>query len=118
LYETGHFFAQPLIVFMAGLVMASRIIEWPITAILQDRYEGMFLTVDEGFLMTIVRTLFYLIMLLPGVRWLILFIIWFSACLYARRIRLMDVSGTMFYLSIIGASLIGLLVRLRIYWIG
>jgi len=118
LYETGHFFAQPVVVFMAGLVMATRIIEWPIAAILQDRYEGMFLTVDEGFLMTIVRTLFYLIMLLPGVRWLILFVIWLAACLYARWIRLMDVSRTMFYLSIIGATLVGLLVRLRIYWIG
>lgn len=118
LYETGHFFAQPAMIFMVGLVMSSRIIEWPIAALEQDKYGSLFLTVDEGWIMTLVRALFYLIMLLPGVRWLILFIVWLSACLYARHIRLMDVSRSMFYLSVIGSSVIGLLVRLRIYWIG
>ena len=69
-------------------------------------------------MMLMVRTIFYLIMLLPGARWLILFVVWFSGCIYARRIRLMDVSNVTFYIGILGAAFIGFLVRLRLYWVG
>lgn len=116
LYETGHFFAQPGMIFLVGLVLVTRVLEWFITSVEQDSFGRMVRTFDEQWLMMMVRAICYLIMLLPGVRWLILFVIWFLTCLYARHIRLMDVSRVAFYGGIFGSALIGLLARFRIYW--
>lgn len=116
LYRTGNFFAQPWMIFCVGTVIATRLLDELITAIEQDFHASPLPTFDEQWMLMMVRLIFFLIMLLPGVRWLIFFVIWLGTCMYARRIRLMDVTHTAFYLGVAGASLIGLLVRLRLYW--
>lgn len=117
LYETGHFFAQPAMIFLVGLILVTRILEWFINALEQDKYGSFIATFDEQWLLMMMRTIFYFVMLLPGVRWLILFVTWLGVCLYARKSRLLDVTNTVFYVSIIGSFVIGLLVRLRLYWL-
>lgn len=117
LYETGNFFAEPWIVFCAGLVVATRVIGWGLIAVEQDRHGVKYISFDERLVLMIVRAIFFLIMLLPGWRWRVLFFVWLFICMYARRIRLMDVSNFVFYVGAFGAAFIGFLVRLRFYLI-
>ena len=118
LYETGHFFAEPWIIFLVGLLTTTRVLGWFIFSIEQDAYGKDYPTFDERWMLMMVRAIFFLIMLLPGVRWLVLFMVWLGTCLYARKIRLMDVSRWAFYAGVVGAALVGFLVRLRFYLIG
>lgn len=118
LYETGNFFAEPWVIFCVGLVSCTRILGWFSFAIEQDRYGRDYPTFDERWLLSMMRMIFFLIMLLPGWRWVVLLTVWFTACLYARRIRLMDISHAAFYIGIFGSVIVGFLVRLRFYLIG
>lgn len=118
LYETGNFFAEPWVIFCVGLVSCTRMLGWFSFAIEQDRYGRDYPTFDERWLLSMMRMIFFLIMLLPGWRWVVLLTVWFMACLYARRIRLMDISHAAFYIGIIGSVVIGFLVRLRFYLVG
>ena len=68
-------------------------------------------------LIEVVTAIFFLIMLLPGWRWIVILLVWLGTCLYARKIRLMDVSNFVFYMGALGAVLIGFLVRLRFFLI-
>ena len=117
-YQTGNFFAQPWMIFCVGVIIVTHLTEWLLSAWEQDVCGERDISFDEQWMMMMMRLIFFLIMLLPGVRWLILFGVWLAACVYARKIRLMDVASTVFYASIISSTVIGLLVRLRIYWIG
>jgi hypothetical protein len=118
LYKTGHFFAEPWIIFLVGLITTTRVLGWFIFAIEQDKYGRDYPTLDERWMLMMVRAIFFLIMLLPGVRWLVLFLIWLGTCLYARRMRLMDVTNWAFFAGVVGSVLIGFLVRLRFYVMG
>ena len=118
LYETGNFFAEPWVIFCVGLVSCTRMLGWFSFAIEQDRYGRDYPTFDERWLLSMMRMIFFLIMLLPGWRWVVLLTVWFMACLYARRIRLMDISHAAFYIGIIGSVAVGFLVRLRFYLVG
>lgn len=117
-YHTGNFFAQPWIIFCVGIVISTYLLKWLFSALEQDRYQIDDISFDEHWMLMMMRLIFYVIMLLPGIRWCVLLVIWFGACVYARNNRLLDVSKTVFYLSIMGSVFIGLLVRLRMYWIG
>lgn len=117
-YRTGNFFAQPWVIFCAGIVIVTHLVEWALRAWEQDTQGERELSFDEQWMLMMVRLIFFFIMLLPGVRWMVLFVIWLGTCLYARKIRLMDVTNTVFYVSVISATFIGMLVRLRIYWVG
>lgn len=115
LYETGTFFAEPWVIFLVGLLTATRVVGWFIFSIEKDRYGREFPTLDEQWLLMMMRAIFFLIMLLPGWRWAAVLAVWFAACVYARKNRLMDVSTLAFYIGVIGAVLVGFLVRLRFY---
>lgn len=117
LYETGNFFAEPWVVFLVGLVLAMRVLGWLIFALEQDIYGREYPSFDEQWLLALVRAIFFLVMLLPGVRWAVVFVVWMGACLYARRIRLLDLPMWAFFLGAFGAAFIGFLVRLRFYLI-
>ncbi len=118
LYETGNFFAEPWVVFCVGVLLATRGIGWFIFSVEQDKYGRDYPTFDEQWMLGLMRAIFFLIMLLPGIRWAIFLIVWISACLYARRIRLLDIPGWAFAVCIVGAVMVGFLVRLRFYLVG
>lgn len=118
LYETGTLFAEPWIVFCAGFVIATRAIGCLIFALEQDLYGRDYPSFDEQWMLALMRAIFFLGMLLPGIRWAVLFVIWLGACLYARRIRLLDVPSWAFWLCVFGASFVGFLIRLRFYLVG
>ncbi|MBR2082490.1 MAG: hypothetical protein IJ876_05740 [Elusimicrobiaceae bacterium] len=118
LYETGNFFAEPWVVFLVGVVLATRVLGWFIFAVEQDKYGREYPTFDEQWLLALVRAVFFLIMLLPGLRWAVVFVVWMGTCIYARRIRLIDVPRWAFLVGAFGAAFIGLLVRLRLYLVG
>ena len=117
-YQTGNFFAQPWMIFCVGVVMVTFLAGWFLGALELDIIGERVISFDEQWMMMMVRLIFFLIMLLPGVRWLILFVVWLATCIYARKIRLMDVASSMFYTGVVLSTVIGLLVRFRIYWIG
>lgn len=118
LYETGNFFTEPWIIFVAGFLVATRFLGWFIFAVEQDKYGRDYPTFDEQWLLATVRAIFFLVMLLPGVRWAVVLVVWMGACLYARRIRLIDLPNWAFWISSFGAAFVGLLVRLRFYLVG
>lgn len=118
LYETGNFFAEPWVVFLVGLLLATRMLGWFIFALEEDLYGRDYPTADEQWLLALVRAIFFLTMLLPGLRWAVVFVVWMGACLYARRIRLLDVPRWAFFVGSLGAAFIGLLVRLRFDLLG
>ena len=115
LYKTGNFFAEHWIIFLVGLLLATRVLGWFIFAVEQDKYGRDYPTFDEQWLLALVRAIFFLSMMLPGWRWMVVFAVWFGACLYARHNRLLDVPAWAFYVGAFGAAFIGLLVRLRFY---
>ena len=115
LYQTGSLFAEQWIIFWVGLVCATRMLGWGLIAVEQDRYGETQVTFDERLILMFVRAIFFLIMLLPGWRWTVVFVVWLGTCMYARRIRLMDVSNFIFYMGAYGAAFIGFLVRMRFY---
>ena len=115
LYETGNFFAEPWIVFLVGLLLATRGIGWFIFCVEQDKYGRDYPTADEQWMLGLMRAIFFLIMLLPGIRWAFFLVIWLGACLYARKSRLLDIPRWAFAVCVTGAVFIGLLVRLRFY---
>ncbi len=115
LYETGNFFAEPWIIFCVGLVLSTRVLGWGLLSVEQDRFGERDVSFDERLMLTIVRAIFFLIMLLPGWRWTVLLAVWLGTCMYARKIRFMDISNFVFYAGTVGAVLIGFLVRLRFY---
>lgn len=117
LYETGNFFAEHWIVFLVGLVLSMQVLGWFIFAIEQDKYGRDYPTFDEQWLLALVRAVFFLIMMLPGLRWAVVFVVWFGACLYARRNRFIDVPAWAFYVGAFGSAFFGLLVRLRFYFL-
>ena len=117
LYETGNFFAEHWIVFLVGLVLSTHVLGWFIFAIEQDKYGRDYPTFDEQWLLALVRAVFFLIMMLPGWRWMIVFAVWLGTCLYARRNRLIDVPMWAFYVGAFGSAFFGLLVRLRFYFL-
>ena len=117
LYETGNFFAEPWIIFCVGLVCATRVIGWGLIAFAQDRHGADYVSFDERLVLMLVRAIFFLIMLLPGWRWIVIMMVWLGICIYARKIRLMDVSNLVFYAGAFVAVLIGFLVRLRFFLI-
>lgn len=118
LYHSGNFFAEPWIVFLVGLLLATRVLGWLIFAIEQDKYGRDYPTFDEQWMLAMMRAIFFLIMLLPGLRWAVAFVVWMGACLYARKIRLLDIPTWAFLASSFGAAFIGFLVRLRFYLVG
>lgn len=115
LYETGNFFAESWVIFLVGLLSATSVLGWFIFSIERDSYGREFPTFDESWMMMMVRAIFFLIMLLPGWRWAVVLVVWFAACVYARKNRLMDVSSMAFYIGMIGSVVLGALVRLRFY---
>lgn len=115
LYETGNFFAEHWIIFCVGLVLATRVVGQGIFTIEQDRYGRDYPTFDEQWMLMTARAIFFLIMLLPGWRWIVLLLVWCSACIYARKIRLLDVTNFAFYMGMFSAIFLGFLVRLRFY---
>lgn len=118
LYETGNFFAEPWVVFLVGLLLATRVLGWFVFAVEQDKYGRDYPSFDEQWLLALVRAIFFLLMLLPGLRWAVVFVVWMGACLYARKIRLLDVPAWAFFVGSLGAAFIGFLIRLRFYLVG
>ena len=115
LYHTGSFFAEPWTMFFVGLILATRAAGLLLFTLEQDRYGRDFPTFDEQWMLMMARAIFFLIMLLPGYRWVVLLAVWAASCLYARKIRLLDVSNLVFYGGMSAAVLLGFLVRLRFY---
>lgn len=118
LYNSGNFFAESWVVFLVGLLLATRVLGWFIFAIEQDVYGRDYPSFDEQWLLALVRAIFFLLMLLPGLRWAVVFVVWMGACLYARKIRLLDIPAWAFFVGAFGAAFIGFLVRLRFYLVG
>ncbi len=118
LYETGNFFAEPWVVFLVGLLLVTRGIGWFIFCVEQDKYGRDYPTFDEQWMLAMVRAIFFLIMLLPGLRWALFLVVWLGACLYARSIRLLDVPRWAFWVGVVGSVCIGFLLRLRFYLVG
>ena len=118
LYETGNFFVEQWVVFLVGFLLATRVIGWFVYCVEQDLYGRDYPSFDEQWLLALVRAVFFLIMLLPGWRWAVVWVVWLGACLYARRSRLLDMPAWAFYVGVFGATFIGLLVRLRFYLVG
>ncbi len=117
LYESGNFFAEHWIVFLVGLVLCTYVLGWFIFAIEKDKYGRDYPTFDEQWLLAVVRAIFFLSMMLPGWRWMVVLTVWLGACMYARRSRLLDVPAWAFYVGAFGAVFIGFLVRLRFYFL-
>lgn len=117
LYETGNFFAEASIIFCVGVVIVLRLLGWLSMSIEQDFYGKESASLDERWMLMIMRLIFFLLMLLPGIRWLILLIIWLATCIYARNSRLLDISKSAFYVGIWGSVIIGALLRYRLYFL-
>ncbi len=118
LYQTGNFFAEPWVVFLVGLLLATRVVGWFVFSIEQDLYGRDYPSTDEQWMLALMRAIFFFIMLLPGLRWAVMLVVWLGVCLYARSIRLLDVPRWAFWLCVTGAVLVGFLVRLRFYLVG
>ena len=116
-YRTGNFMHEPLTVFFVGLLLVTRIFSIFIYMVEMDLYGRDFPTIDESFVTMLMRLIFFLIVLLPGWRWVLWFLVWFYACGEAHQNRLMDISRFALYFSMFGSAAVGFLVRYGWYWV-
>ena len=117
LYQTGNFMAEPLTVFFVGLIVVTKMFSVFIYKVEQDLYGRDYPTIDERFVTMLMRLIFFLIVLLPGWRWVLWFLVFVWACVDSRRNRLLDLSHFALYFSIFGAAAVGFLVRYSWYWL-
>ncbi|MBR2865586.1 MAG: hypothetical protein IKC13_04875 [Elusimicrobiaceae bacterium] len=115
LYETGNFMAAPWTLLAVGFLVITKMFSVFIYMVEQDLYGRDYPTIDESFITMLMRLIFYLIILLPGWRWLIWFFAWLWACQIARKNRLMDFSRFALYFSAFGAGAIGFLAKWSFY---
>ena len=115
LYETGNLVADPWIIFFVGALVVTKMFNLFIYMVEQDKYGRDYPTMDESFVTMLMRLIFYLIVLLPGWRWVIWFLVWLWACRMARRNRLMDFSRFALYFSAFGATAVGFLTKWSFY---
>lgn len=116
-YQTGNFMQEPMTVFFVGLLLVTKVFSWFIYMVESDLYGRDYPTVDESFITMLMRLIFFLIVLLPGWRWVVWFLIWFYVCGEAHQNRLMDLSRFALYFSMFGACAVGFLVRYGWYWV-
>ena len=116
LYHTGNFMAEPMTVFWVGVLLVTKMFSVFIYRVELDLYGRDFPTLDESFVTMLMRLIFFLMVLLPGWRWLVWLVIWLWACMVARKNRLMDLSPFALYFSAFGAAAVGFLVRFGWYW--
>lgn len=117
LYHTGNFMSEPTTVFFVGLLVVTKMFSVFIYMVEMDLYGREYPTLDESFVTMLMRLIFFLIVLLPGWRWVLWFLVWCFACGEAYRNRLMDFSRFALYFSILGATAVGFLVRYSWYWL-
>jgi len=116
-YRTGNLMSEPLTVFLVGLLIITKMFSVFIYMVEQDLYGRDFPTLDESFVTMLMRVIFFLLVLLPGWRWVVWFLVWFYACGEAHQNRLMDLSRFALYFSMFGAAAVGFLVRYSWYWL-
>ena len=117
LYHTGNFMLEPLTVFFVGLIVVTRMFNIFIYMVEQDLYGRDYPTIDESFVTMMMRLIFFLLVLLPGWRWVLWFVVWVYVCGEAHQNRLMDLSRFALYFSMFGAAAVGFLVRYSWYWL-
>jgi len=117
LYDTGNLVAEAHTVSLVGFLVVTKIMGIFIYAVEKDLYGREYPTIDENFVTMLMRLVFFLIVLLPGWRWVLLFVIWMWACIEAHKNRLMDLSYFSLYFSMIGSTAVGFLVRYSWYWL-
>ena len=115
LYETGSFFAEKWVVFFVGLLFVTKVLGTLIYCVEKDRYGREFPTMDEHWIMMMMRAIFFLTGLLPGWRCLFFMLTCWAAVIYARKIRLMDVSPFAFYFGFGLTCVVSWLVHWRVY---
>lgn len=115
LYETGNPVAEPWVIFCVGVLVVTKMFSVFIYMAEQDMYGRDFPTIDESFITMLMRLIFFLIVLLPGWRWVVWFLVWLWACRVARKNRLMDFSRFALYFSALGATAVGFLVKWSFY---
>lgn len=116
LYQTGNWVADSWAVFLVGGLVVTKMFSVFIYMVEQDFFGRDYPTIDESFVTMLMRLIFYLIVLLPGWRWLLWFFVWLWACQIARKNRLMDFSRFALYFGILGATAIGFLTKWSFYW--
>ena len=116
-YRNGNWMAEPLVVFFVGLLIVTKIFSIFIYMVELDLYGREYPTLDESFITMLMRVIFFLMVLLPGWRWVLWFLVWVYVCGEAHQNRLMDISRFALYFSMFGAAVIGFLVRYSWYWL-
>lgn len=116
LAQTGRFATEPWMIFFVGLVLSTKVTGTLIFVLEKDLYGRDYPTIDEEYLTMLKRAIFFLLMLLPGWRWLFLVLAWWGACWYARKERMLDMSNLSLYVGSALPILIGFCVRLRFYF--
>lgn len=116
-YKTGNLMAESPTVFFVGLLVITKMFSVFIYMVEKDLYGRDFPTLDESFITMLMRLIFFLIVLLPGWRWVLWFAVWVYVCGEAHQNRLMDLSRFALYFSMFGATAVGFLVRYSWYWI-
>lgn len=115
LYETGNALAEPWIISAVGVLVVTKMFSVFIYMVEQDLYGRDYPTIDESFITMLMRLIFFLIVLLPGWRWVLWFLVWLWACRVARRNRLLDFSRFALYFGAFGATAVGFLAKWSFY---
>ena len=115
LYDTGSFFAETWVIFFVGLLFVTKVLGNFIFCVEKDLYGRDFPTMDEHWIMMLMRAIFFLTGLLAGWRCLFFMSACWVAVIYARRIRLMDISSFAFYFGFGVTCVVSWLVHWRVY---
>lgn len=116
-YQTGNLMAEPNTLFCVGLLVVTKMFSICVYMVEMDLYGRDFPTLDESFVTMLMRLIFFLMILLPGWRWVIWVLVWLWACIVARKNRIMDLSSFALYFGAFGSIAVGFLIRLSWYGI-
>lgn len=115
--ECGSFWPAPWILVVCGALVLAKMTEWFLFYFEKDVCYGAnhaacpLPTPDVGFISTLQREGLFFIMLIPGYSFVVFLVMWLWCSVYARKIRIIDISYFSLYSGSVIAILLGLAVR-------
>ncbi|WP_428897377.1 hypothetical protein Dip518_001166 [Parelusimicrobium proximum] len=120
LTQTGSYAPKTWMLILLGAIALGRFTKILLYAVEKDstRFSGDVCELpsgDETFMSTMQREGLYFMALLPGYAWIVFGVLWMLSSVYARKVRLIDVSKFALLGGSIAAIGIGLIIRMVIY---
>ena len=114
-FKSEIFIEEKWVIIVSCLVIISHVATIFIYFVEQDLNKIKFPSFDQKYFMIVERIIMWAFFLTPGYWWIPFFILWVFQLIYIKARRIIDVSNTNIYISIIFSIIFGLISRFFYY---